>query len=114
MCTCVVTTGDRLKWLTTQPGVFTDLIVSFSSDDPVGHSAAVHTMGITAVLTNNTEGQLTSTLIFTPSAVSTTGLKVFCENPNTHDGLGNTLTVTYAGIMGLQCRSKTIDQTYDN
>ena len=74
MCRCVVTSGDTLIWSTTQPGVFITPI-SFSSADPFGQlSSAVHAMGITANLTNKTEGQLTSILIFTPSAVSTTGL----------------------------------------
>ena len=99
MCTCV-TSGNTLRWSTTQAGVcFTAPSVSrFSSADPVGRSAA-HTMGITAVLTNNTEGQLTSILIFKPSVMSATGLKikVSCENPSTGEGLGNTLTVAYSG-----------------
>ena len=100
MCTCVVTSGDTLTWLTTKPGVFPSPGVSFSSADPVGQSYAA--MGFTAKLTNNTEGQLTSILIFTPSAVSTTGLKVYCENPNSGEELRNTLTVTYSGITAVQ------------
>ena len=94
---CVVTFGDTLRWSTTQPGVFPAPGVSFSSANSVGHSSAA--MGFTAVLTNNTEGQLTSILIFTPSVMSTTGLTVTCENPNTGEGRGKTLTVTYSGII---------------
>ena len=100
MCTCKVTSGDTLTWsTTTQTGVFIAPI-SFSSADPVGQrSSAVHAAnGIIAELTNNNEGQLTSTLNFTPSAVSTTGLTVFCENPNTGEELGKTLTAKYSGI----------------
>ena len=98
MCTCVVTSGDTLSWSTTQPGVcsccFQSPVVSFSSQDAVATARNI-TMAITAELTNNTVGQLTSILIFTPSAVSTTGLTVTCEN--TYEGKGKTLTVTYSG-----------------
>ena len=95
---CVVTTGDTLRWSTTQPGVFPAPDgVLFSSADPVGNSSAA--MGFTANLTNNTEGQLTSILIFTPSAVSTTGLRVTCENPTTYEDNSKTLNVTYSGII---------------
>ena len=96
-CTCVVTSGDRLTWLTTQRGVFTAPI-SFSSTDLVGkRSSAVHAEGIIAELTNNTEGHLTSTLTFTPSA---TELTVTCKNPTTHEEHGKTLTVTHSGRVG--------------
>ena len=105
MCTCVVTSGNTLRWLTSQPGCcFTAPSVSrslsFSSANKTGNSAE-HTciMGITAELTNNTEGHLTSILIFTPSAVSTTGLTVTCENPNTGEDEGKKLTVTYSGVV---------------
>ena len=101
MCTCVVTTGDRLIWSTTlQPGVCSPApSISFSSADPIEHSSAV--MGFTAELTNNTEGQLTSILIFTPSAVLASGIEsVYCNNGNTADcdEQGKTLTVAYSGI----------------
>ena len=97
MCTCVVTTGDTLTWSTTQPGVFPDPGVSFFSTHPVGYSYVAK--GFTANLTNNTEGELTSILIFTPSAVSCTGLTVNCKNPNTGEGGGKELTVTYSGVV---------------
>ena len=93
MCTCVVTSGDTLRWSTadqtTQPDVLTAPSVSFFAADPVGCSFVA--MGFIAVLTNNTEGQLTSILIFTPSTVSTMGLIVTCENPNTGEEQGKLL-----------------------
>ena len=99
---CVVTTGDTLKWSATQPGVCfhaPDDSLSFSSANPVGNPTAHKcVMGITAVLTNNTEGQLNSTLIFTPSAVSTNGLIVTCSSAGGIDEHRKTLNVTYSGI----------------
>ena len=105
ICTCEVTTGDTLRWWATQPGVCcisaTVDSLSFSSANPVGNFNA-HTCinGITAELTNNTEGNLTSILKFTPSAVSTNGLKVICDNAYSAGVLeenAKTLIVTYSG-----------------
>ena len=108
MCTCEVTVGNTLRWSAryTQPGVCTcckvpaDDSILFSSANPVGNSTAHPCiMGITAELTNNTEGQLNSFLNFTPSAVLTNGLTVTCENPNTGEDEGKKLTVTYSGLV---------------
>ena len=95
ICTCVFTTGSTLRWRTDRPGVFSAPGVSFFASDPVGSffSAA----GFTANLTNNNAGQLTSNLIFTPTAVSTTGITVSCENPTVPVSITANLTVTYAG-----------------
>ena len=94
MCTCG-TTGDTLIWSITRPGV-SIAPISFSSANPVGqHSSPVHAKEFTAELTNNTEGQLRSTLNIT---MLTTWLTVYCENPNTGEGQGKTLNVTYSGI----------------
>ena len=102
MCTCVVAAGDTLRWSATQPRVCVPApkdSLSFSSANPVGNPTAHECiMGITAVLTNNTEGQLNSTLIFTPSAVSTNGLIVTCSSAGDIDEHKKTLNVTYSGI----------------
>ena len=98
MCTCVVSSGDTLRWSTKQPGVcFTAPDVSvFYSANPVDGNSFAHTIGITAEFINNTEGQLTSILTFSLSAVSTTGLTVTCgKTDEVHE---KTLTVTYSGI----------------
>ena len=98
MCTCVVTIGDTLIWAITQPAGVATAPISFSSADPVGrHSSPVHAKEFTAELTNNTEGQLRSTLNIT---MLTTWLTISCENPNTGEGQGKNLNVTYSGLTG--------------
>ena len=98
MCTCVLTSGNALRWETTRPGVFTSPGVSFFTADPVGTMVTSTSYGFIAIL-NNTAGHLASSLIFTPTAVSTTSLTVSCENPYnpTTSGIA-ILAITYAGM----------------
>ena len=96
VCMCVFATGNTLRWRTDRSGVFSAPGVSFFTSDPIG--SVFTAMGFTAILTNNTAGQLTSNLIFTPNAVSTTGITVTCGNPTVPVSTTMGLAVTYAGI----------------
>ena len=100
VCTCVITSAkpntSALRLYTDQSGVFTHG-VSFVPNDPVFENRT--DMGFTAILINNTVGSLTANLIFTPDVVSTTGLKITCENPFFPAASNKTMAVmfTYAG-----------------
>ena len=77
MCTCVVS-GAVMRWRTGRIGVFDGPGVTFFGTDQLGSNDAE--MGFTVILTNNSMGQLTSIMTYTPTAVSTTGLTVICED----------------------------------
>ena len=101
VCTCVITSATNtsaLRLYTNQSGVFPPPAgVSFFPHDSVKTKRT--DMGFTAILTNKTVGSLTVNLIFTPDAVSTTGLKITCENPSFSAVSNKTMAVmfTYAG-----------------
>ena len=87
MCTCVVS-GNAMRWRTDRTGVFDGQGITFFGGDPLGSSQTE--MGFTVILTNNSIGQLTSIMTYTPTVVSTTGLTVTCENPATPDTINTT------------------------
>ena len=95
MCTCFVS-GNAIRWRTNRTGVFDGLGATFFSADPLGTNETE--MGFTVILTNNTMGHLTSIMTYTPTAVSTTGLTVSCEDPTTH---GDTNTIFLAGVASV-------------
>ena len=82
MCTCVVS-GSIIRWHTDRTGVFDGLGVTFFATNPLGTTETE--MGFTVILTNNSMGHFTSIMTYTPTAVSTTGLTVTCDNPTTPD-----------------------------
>ena len=83
MCTCVVS-GTIMRWRTDRTGVFDSAGAALFGTDPLGTS--VTSMGFTVILTDNSMGQLTSIMTYTPAAVSTTGLNVTCFDPNPDGG----------------------------
>ena len=90
MCTCVVS-GAVMRLRTDRPGVFDGSGVTFFGTDQLGSNDAE--MGFTVILTNNSMGQLTSIMTYTPTVVSTTGLTVTCED------LSGTANMTFlAGV----------------
>lgn len=97
-CTCVVTSGTVLRWQTNRTGVFSAPGSSLFASDPVGTTDTE--MGFTVTLTNNNAGQLTSTMTFTPTDVTTTSpLRVICSNPIVPGASNITiLSVTYTGM----------------
>lgn len=96
MCTCVVS-GSIIRWRTDRTGVFDGQSVTFFAPlDPLGTSQTE--MGFTVIITNNSVGQLTSIMTYTPAAVSTTGLTVTCEDPNT---VGATNMTFLAGVASV-------------
>ena len=85
--------GDNTTWCLYLSRCF--LLHSRSSWDH-GH---LHFLWVHCQL-NNTAGQLASSLIFTPTAVSTTNLTVSCENPYNPTISGTAiLAITHAGII---------------
>ena len=82
MCTCVVS-GTIVRWRTDRTGVFDSAGATLFASDPLGTNST--SMGFTVILTDKSMGQLTSIMVYTPTAVSTTGLNVTCENPATPD-----------------------------
>ena len=95
MCTCVVT-GNTIRWRTNRTGVFDGQGATFFGADPLGTNETE--MGFTIILTDNSMGQRTSIMTYTPTAVSTTGLTVSCEDPTTP---GDTNTIFLAGVTSV-------------
>ena len=81
MCTCVITTGNGVRWRTSRTGVFNgEADANFLSGFSVGANTSAN--GFTAIFTNNTVGHLTSILTFTPNIVSTAAFTVTCDDPS--------------------------------
>lgn len=95
-CTCT-STASSLKWTTNPPLFFNGTGIAFDSSHTVNTTASQN--GFTARLTDNTAGQLTSVMTFTPSAVSNMGtVFVICEvsgTPGTE--VMRNVSLTYAG-----------------
>ena len=93
ICTC--TSDVLLRWTTNRTGVFDGSGISFFPATPVGSSATA--MGFVVNLTSNTNGVLTSVMTFTPTAVSSSGIAVTCDDPFSSAAETENLAVTLPG-----------------
>ena len=107
-CTCT-STGPVLTWRTSQNGVFNGTGIEFSLRDPVGTSFT--NMGFTVTLIKIANGNLTSIMTFTPTAVSSSGITVTCKVPSLITT--TSLAVTSAGICILISVPHSISHTVD-
>ena len=92
-CTCI-STGSVLRWRSSDDQFFQDGI-AFDTSLAVGTNGTRN--GFTAILTNNTAGHLTSTIVFTPSAVGSTGVVLTCEESGGLSAMTANLNVSNAG-----------------